>query len=511
MDNRSVSFNKSTNPDGSSRHMPANSAGTPRRRRTGPRLRILRLAFIVLAALFVTFGILTVTVKPGDKEISAYIDNGTFFEGISVNGTDISGMTYDEARNALIPVVNEDVSSVNISVVYGSTRWTFTASDLGISTSLNEALKEAMSSGRSGTLLENTNMQKQIKENGLDIKVRLEPDDAKIEQLLSAISLEINQEPVEPCAVPDTSGTEPAFSFVEGSDGHVLNKEAVSEEIRQSIENGDYGRTIQPALELVSPTRTMDWVKENTKQIAVFSTSFEGRTLGKEDRVRNIEKASDILNGMKLEPGQEISFNEYVGPRTEKGGWALAPGIVNGNTYVLQAGGGICQVSTTIYNTLLRCGPGIEITDRKKHSWPSSYVPEGLDATVSTDGPDLAFKNNTEAPIFIFTYPIDHKMTVYVYGAPLPDGVTYEVRSEILERTEPPEPQIIEEPLWPAGYSEDVRKSHKGCVAVAYRDKLVNGQVVETVELYTDTYRAVQGQKKVGTGPETLPKPSSNG
>jgi vancomycin resistance protein YoaR len=298
---------------------------------------------------------------------------------------------------------------------------------------------------------------------------------------------------------------------VEGSDGHVLNKEAVSEEIRQSIENGDYGRTIQPALELVSPTRTMDWVKENTKQIAVFSTSFEGRTLGKEDRVRNIEKASDILNGMKLEPGQKISFNEYVGPRTEKGGWALAPGIVNGNTYVLQAGGGICQVSTTIYNTLLRCGPGIEITDRKKHSWPSSYVPEGLDATVSTDGPDLAFKNNTEAPIFIFTYPIDHKMTVYVYGAPLPEGVTYEARSEILERPEPPETKIIEEPLWPAGYSEDVIHSRKGCVAVAYRDKLVNGEVVESVELYTDTYRAIQGETKVGTGPETLPKPNSNG
>ena len=483
-----------------------------RRRRSGLNTNILKAVLALLAVLLVAVGILAITVRPGEEEISAVIDSGTFFEGISVNGVDISGMTFDQAYEALLPGVNDEIASVNLSIVYGSTRWTLTSADLDMSSTLNEVLNEALMLGRSGTLIENSNVKAQLKEQGKSFETKLVPDDAKIQGLLAGISSSVNQEPIEPYAVPDTSGNEPAFRFIEGTDGHILDIEVVKTQIIQSLEIKEYDCTIQPELKLVAPTRTMDEVKNNTKLIAEpFVTSYEGRTLGDSKRVRNIEKASDILNGLKLEPGEQVSFNEYVGPRTEKGGWALAPGIVNGNTYEMQAGGGICQVSTTLYNALLRCGPDIEIVDRKKHSWPSSYVPEGLDATVSTGGPDLVFKNNTQAPIFIFTYAADYKMTVYVYGAPLPEGVTYVARSEIKERPEPPEPEIIEEPLWPSGFSEKIVNERKGCIATAYRDKLVNGEVVETVELYTDTYRAIRGVTKIGTGPETLPPPVKKG
>ena len=119
----------------------------------------------------------------------------------------------------------------------------------------------------------------------------------------------------------------------------------------------------------------MDWLKENTQLRATWQTDFgSSSSLRNANRVGNIQKATTLLNGCKIEVGEEFNFNGFIGPRTESGGWPLAPGIVNGNTYEMQAGGGICQVSTTLYNALLCGGSEIEITERYHHSWPSSYA-----------------------------------------------------------------------------------------------------------------------------------------
>ena len=228
--------------------------------------------------------------------------------------------------------------------------------------------------------------------------------------------------------------------------------------------------------------------------------------------MRNIQKAARILNGCVVEPGAELSFNEFIGPRYEKDGWALAPGIVNGARYENQAGGGICQVSTTLYDALLQAGPEIEIIERNRHSWPSSYTDYGLDATVSTGGPDLKFKNNTNAPLYIFAYEdnVNYIMTVYIYGEPLPDGVTYEIEGITEEVLKPGKTEYIEVPTWPTGYSETYVSAREGYRATAYRYKLINGERVETEVLYTDIYGAVTGQIKIGTGDPRLPKPNGN-
>lgn len=144
------------------------------------------------------------------------------------------------------------------------------------------------------------------------------------------------------------------------------------------------------------PPRTVEELKLVTQFRSEFQTSFGGsRAARNEKRVGNIQNAATLLNGAKVEPGEEFNFNAFIGPRTEEGGWPLAPGIVSGERYEDQAGGGICQVSTTLYNALLRAGAsmqrgstleeilaqdveGISITERRHHSWPSSYVDKGL-------------------------------------------------------------------------------------------------------------------------------------
>ncbi|HBU13224.1 MAG TPA: vanomycin resistance protein VanB, partial [Clostridiales bacterium] len=100
----------------------------------------------------------------------------------------------------------------------------------------------------------------------------------------------------------------------------------------------------------------------------------------------NIWKMSDIINGVKVEPGETWSINEEAGPRTYNLGWQGAPGISDGE-YKEEAGGGICQVSSTLYNAVLRAE--LEIVERKHHSWPLDYIDGGLDATISTGAPDF--------------------------------------------------------------------------------------------------------------------------
>ena len=480
-------------------------------RKTPHLLGLIRLAFMVLCALLVIMGILLLTVQPAQSSMVAYVDDGVFFDGITVDGIDISGMSFAKAKAALLPQVEQQLNSAAITVVHEQTSWVFTGADLKLSSTLDAVLLEAMSVGRNDTLLENLSERQRVKEEGQAFIVSFVSDDAALALCLQGIADEIDTEPAEPYAQPDASAKEPTFTYVEGTDGYQLDAGALAQEIKASIAGGNTASSFDPVLAAVKPQHDVEWVKTNTVQRSVFTTSFNSSTGKAPGRVRNIQKSSEILNGCRVEAGAELSFNGYIGPRTEKGGWALAPGIINGSEYEMQAGGGICQVSTTLYNALLCSGPDVKITTRKKHSWPSSYVDYSLDATVSTDGPDLAFINESASPIYIFADAdvSNYTMTVYIFGSPLPEGVTYKTRGVTEKTLEPAETITTEEPLWPTGYKETVIQSRKGYVATAYRDKLVGGEVVESEKLYTDTYDAVQGQVKVGTGPATLPKPVS--
>ena len=351
------------------------------------------------------------------------------------------------------------------------------------------------------------------------------PNEAALKVRLAEIGGVLDSEPAEPYAVAVSSSAEPEFTFNEGVDGYMLDEDALYQNIASLLSAGQLKATLEPELEYTKPQMTIDDVKAHTKPVSSFQTSFGGsRAARDEKRVGNIQKACTLLNGMKVENGTEFNFNAYIGPRTEAGGWPLAPGIVNGNQYEDQPGGGICQVSTTMYNALLCAGAsmqrgstledilsqnikGISITERKHHSWPSSYVDTGLDSTVTgtvESGKSLNFVNNTGYPVYVFAYcdQVNYTVTVYVYGNPLEEGVTYKTRGVIDEVIEPGETIINYDTTKPATYNEVTIKARKGYKATAYRDKYVNGELVPdaTEKLYSETYNAVTGQKTVGTG-----------
>ena len=137
-----------------------------------------------------------------------------------------------------------------------------------------------------------------------------------------------------------------------------------------------------------------------------------------------------------LQPGEEFSFNNSTGERSTAKGYKAAPAIKNGNQFVDEPGGGVCQVSSTLYNAVLMAD--LEVTERYHHSIKSTYVPAGLDATVNYGGADFKFKNNKDTPVYLAYSFANQQLTVYIYGAPLADGVTIKTVGEVVGSIDPP-------------------------------------------------------------------------
>lgn len=155
-----------------------------------------------------------------------------------------------------------------------------------------------------------------------------------------------------------------------------------------------------------------DFQQVDQRLIGKYTTYFDGSNV---NRTTNIRLAAKAINNLILSPGERFSFNRVVGPSTPERGYKLAKVIVRGE-YTIGFGGGICQVSSTLYNSVDEAG--LKILQRNSHSKEVAYVPPGRDATVSWGGPDFRFKNNLTKPILIRVRVTDHSITTYVFTTP---------------------------------------------------------------------------------------------
>ena len=495
-------------------------SGGGNRKKRGPTRsqKLMRLALGVLGVMVAALAVVLL-LNGGEKEdptMIEYMNSDTkFFNGIAIEGVALGGMEMEAAKPLVEQAVQQKLNSVSITLQHADKSWTLTAADMNMSADTDAVLTKAMAFGREGTLSENAQAREEL-EGGKTFPVTLTPDRTAIMNRLVTLASEANQAPVEPHLIPTLSeDNKQDFEPVEGQDGLALNTEQTADAIIAAITQKQFQTVIDPVFDTIPPTTTLAFLQQNTARISTFTTRFPQSSSDEivKNRVFNIKKAAGIINGYTAQPGEEWSFNTWVGPRTVKGGWKEANGISGGKEYTLQAGGGICQVSTTLYNALL-CG-NIPITDRKAHSIPSTYVDKGLDATVDTSGIDLKFRNDTDAPMYIFAYITpDAKsskylnITVSIYGKPLPDGVTYKARSEIIETTPRTEIKYVDDPTIPIGYQLEKIKAHDGFKAKAYLEKYVDGKLVETKELYEDKYRGNDAEVHIGTGdPATVPVP----
>jgi len=240
---------------------------------------------------------------------------------------------------------------------------------------------------------------------------------------------------------------------------------------------------------------------------AVFSTSYSTSSF---ERKSNIALAARSLDKTLVDVGAEFSFNRTVGERTEKRGYKTAKIIVGGE-FIDGVGGGVCQVSTTLYNAVLLAG--LKVTEYHPHSLAVSYVEPSFDAMVNSGWADLKFVNDTDNPVIIRAEANGTKLTVTVLGEKNP--YSYERKSVITAKTEPPAREVIKDDkgLYPELFEGDEKTivyPKKGTKSTGYLIKTKNGKVISEYKIRQDSYAPTREKVVIGTAKRPEPNFSEN-
>ena len=285
-----------------------------------------------------------------------------------------------------------------------------------------------------------------------------------------------------PSAISNTR----TFAFTDEQPGVTIDRNALYTQLTAMLDRGAVGETLTVTPTITTPSITKTDMMNSFKLVSAFTT----KTTSDKDRNNNISLACQAINGKVLMPGESFSFNESTGQRTTAKGYRSAGAIAAGQS-IEEVGGGICQVSSTLFNAVARAD--LEIVSRSPHAWPSTYVKIGEDATVNWPNLDFKFTNNKATPVFIIAYYKDRKCSAEIWGMTLGTGVTIDLESKIVKTVEPStQINYKQNPELPAGTSKETVKSRTGYVVETYKVWFQNGTETKRELLHTSTYKAYQ-------------------
>lgn len=278
------------------------------------------------------------------------------------------------------------------------------------------------------------------------------------------------------------------FVFTGAEAGIAVDQEKLIADIADALEKKEFDRVIPVTTTAVQPEFDEETAKEKYKTVSTFTTNSTANS----KRNTNLKLACQAINGTVLQPGEEFSFNTVVGQRTEEKGYQAAGAYSNGEV-VQEIGGGVCQVSTTLYNAVLRAG--LKTTTRRSHTYEPSYVTPGMDATVSYGGPDYKFVNNSSTAIGIRASYSDQVVTVSIYAVPiLEEGVKYTLKSTKIKDTDIPAPTYEEDPT----LQPEVEKlKSEGTQGSYWETRLVITKDGETISDEVDHHTTYKGHAPV--------------
>jgi len=278
------------------------------------------------------------------------------------------------------------------------------------------------------------------------------------------------------------------FAFTNEKTGREIDKEKLCSEIKNALKNGE--KNVKAVFKEISPDKTVTDLKKETNKKSEFSTRY---VFSSAERKSNIKLAASKITGTKLEAGKTFSFNATVGARTEANGFKLAK-IIENNKFADGIGGGVCQVSTTVYNAAILAG--MTATEFHNHSLLVSYVEPSFDAMVSSGFADLKFRNDSGGNIYISCAADDNHITVGFYG--LYSDYKYKRISEVVETTEAEEDEIIFTEDIPEGTEQILINGKNGAKSVGYLDVYKCDKYIGRIKLRTDSYNPLRGVRLKG-------------
>jgi len=447
----------------------------------------------------------------GAASLAVYATRQTVPAGVIVSGWHAEGVSLQGFRakleDAVLLLARQQVRLK--AEPAGGVATSLTLEQLGLRSNVDEIIAQ-MEALKSGSLWQRAQLRKKLtnRELGLQITFDKEVLQRTVDQTWIALQ---KSEPVNALRI---ISPQDEVRIDPGRNGYRIDTEELLRQLDGRFPPKDWmlGMLQAPIpltlpLLAIKPAVTEETLKAQgiTRKIAEFSTVFPASGEG---RIHNVSSAAQTVHDMLLPPDGIFDYSKIIQETEKKFGFQEAPVILNGKL-VPGVGGGICQVSSTLYNAVLL--GGLQIVERRNHSLPVSYVTPGLDATYADGYINFKFKNNTGHHLLIRTSMDNGRLTVKLFGQ-TPSDITYEVVTKTIRELPAPN-KYVQNPTLRKGKKVTLQQGKPGLIVETYRVKKQNGNVVSTDLVSRDAYApqptliAVNGDESK-LGDDTAPAPS---
>ena len=453
--------------------------------------------------------VLSVMAVTGTAVCPAYATESSeavVYDGVKVGPVEVGGMTKEEAK-AAVEAYLEELRAKKITLVLEESadkRIETSMAEIGLSWANPDVFDAIDQMGKSGNVIRRYKVKKDLAytETSLDLEIAV--DDAKVRAWIEA-NIGTLESPAVDAVIQKT---EQGFSITPEQVGSTVDVEASIVAVKNYLlESWNYEDCTVPLVGAVQNPRVTaaECAKIQSTPMAEFTTSY---TSSGSSRCKNIDAAVSKINGSVLMPGDKFSCLEHMLPFTAENGYFPA-GSYMGGMLVDSYGGGVCQVSTTLYNSVLLAE--LEVNQRYNHGLTVGYVQLSSDAAIAeSSGMDFVFTNNTNAPIYIEGYTKDKHVTFNIYGLDeRPANRKVEYKNTVIEVINPPADVIKEDPSLPEGARRVTQSSHTGYRAELYKYVYVDGVQVSKEKVNSSYYAPAPNYISVGPGAAVSEEPSS--
>ncbi len=412
--------------------------------------------------------------------------------GVYIGNMDVSGMTRQQTKDKIEAYIDELKDVVITLVAADENKFTITPGELGIQWSNTDIVEEALQIGTSGNVIERYKAIKDLENDKKVYDLAFDYDIQAINDLLAQEAVKYDRAAVDYSLARENG----EFKVVPGQAGYATDVESSIDVVY------DYLTTqwnhspceIQLDVAVTQPRGSEEELAQIQDVLGTYTTSFASSGAA---RSQNVKNGSDLINGALLYPGDEFSTLDKILPFTTANGYEMAGSYLNGKV-VDSLGGGICQVSTTLYNAVLLSE--LEVTERYNHSMIVTYVPPANDAAIAESaGKDFKFINTTEYPVYIEGVIKNKRITFNIYGKETrPENRVVTYKSEVLEVINPTTDNITADASKPLGYVAAEESAHIGYRARLWKIVTEDGKEVSRTQVNTSKYKMTPRSAVVG-------------
>lgn len=413
------------------------------------------------------------------------------YDGIYLDTVDVGGMTKEQAMEAYGKYVT-GIDDLTVTLTSPVGKYVIPLGEIKVDVDVEEAVEKAFAYGRKGNILTRYKEIQNLSKNPVTIIPKKEFDRDKLEDLLTNDAWDLMKQ-AKNATVARIDGE---FVVYSGEDGVSLMTDRTVEAVAGEFEKVWQAKsiTLSAVTEVTHPEYTEEDFYGIDSLLGRYATEYSNRA---PERIQNLTVGASKIADSVVLPGQQFSVYDTVAPFTEENGYGNAGQYVN-DELVDGLGGGICQVSTTLYNAVLEAE--LQVDERYPHSMTVDYVKKGMDAAIAEGYEDFRFTNNTEYPIYIDAYAGGGVISVAIYGHETrPANRRIEFESQVIEEFQPGAAETIYDENLPAG-EERVTYEHKGYYVEVWKHIYVDGELTDSVKVSGSQYNAVPRKTRIGTG-----------